>query len=79
MKSKKVCRIQFGLARAVALFLAAAIVFLGAVACGSDSGGGDDEPAKFSVNVEESNQLSYRTVRFNLVYLCLDSASSFSL
>lgn len=54
MKSKKVCRIQFGLARAVALFLAAAIVFLGAVACGSDSGGGDDEPAKFSVNVEES-------------------------
>lgn len=54
MKSKKVCRIQFGLARAVALFLAAAIVFLGAVACGSDSGGGDNEPAKFSVNVEES-------------------------
>lgn len=54
MKSKKVCRIQFGLARAVALFLAAAIVFLGVVACGSDSGGGDDEPAKFSVNVEES-------------------------
>lgn len=54
MKSKKVCRIQFGLARAVALFLAAAIVFLGAVACGSDSGGGNDEPAKFSVNVEES-------------------------
>ena len=54
MKSKKVCRIQFGLARAVALFLAAAIVFLGAVACSSDSGGGNDEPAKFSVNVEEN-------------------------
>ena len=54
MKSKKVCRIKFGLTRIVALFVAAAMLTLGVASCSSDSGDGGDEAKTYSVKVEKA-------------------------
>lgn len=54
MKSKKVCRIKFGLSRIVALFVAAAMLTLGVASCSSDSGDGGDEAKTYFVKVENA-------------------------
>ena len=54
MKSKKVCRIKFGLTRIVALFVAAAMLTFGVASCSSDSGDGGDEAKTYFVKVEKA-------------------------
>ena len=54
MKSKKVCRIKFGLTRIVALFVAAAMLTFGVASCSSDSGDSGDEAKTYFVKVEKA-------------------------